>query len=138
MLMKFAVLAASALLALLPLGATAQATSEIHFDSGSDMGSATGSVTGRDYHDYVLGAREGQNMSVAISVDDSSGDGTVYFNILPPGSDDVAIFNSSNSADNFGEVKLPKSGNYTIRVYQMGNDKDAGATTRYTLSVTIM
>ena len=122
--------AIAAFLAATPLpfapAAMAQERSEIRFAAGND------------YHDHIVGARQGQSMAVALSADSSTGNGTVYFNILPPGSDGVAIFNSSTSDNNYGEVTLPDSGDYTIRVYHMGNDEDAGATTSYTLSVTIM
>lgn len=116
----------------------AQATARIEFAKGNDTGAVDGTVTGKEYKDYILGAKAGQTMSVALSVTDSNGSGTAYFNILPPGSDDVAIFNSSMSAENFGSVELPADGDYTIRVYQMGDDYDSGKTTGFTLSATIM
>ena len=134
--------AIAAFLAATPLpfapAAMAQERSEIRFAAGNYNGAASGSITGQGYHDHIVGARQGQSMAVALSADSSTGNGTVYFNILPPGSDGVAIFNSSTSDNNYGEVTLPDSGDYTIRVYHMGNDEDAGATTSYTLSVTIM
>ena len=67
----------------------------------------------------------------------TDGDGTIYFNILPPGSDGVAIFNGSMSDGNTAKVKLPDDGTYTIRVYLMGNDRDAGKTVSYTLDLSI-
>ena len=77
-------------------------------------------------------------MSVALSVESTNGHGSAYFNILPPGSDNVAIFNSSSSENNYGDVRLPEDGDYRIRVYLMGNDQDTGKTVSYTLSMTIM
>jgi hypothetical protein len=35
-------------------------------------------------------------------------------------------------------VQLPSNGDYTIRVYLMGDDRDSGRTVPFTLSVTIM
>ena len=35
-------------------------------------------------------------------------------------------------------IVLPADGDYTIRVYQMGNDADTGVTTAFTISVGIM
>ncbi|MCA8879314.1 MAG: hypothetical protein KDA73_04985 [Rhodobacteraceae bacterium] len=115
----------------------AQSRTAIHFEHGNDNGAARGAITGKEYADYVLGAQKGQTMSVAIAIDSTDGDGTIYFNILPPESDNVAIFNGSTSGD-FGSIKLPQSGDYTIRVYLMGNDADTRKTVHYTLSMTIM
>lgn len=118
--------------------AWAQSRSEIRFDRGSSSAVVNGSVTGHDYVDYTLGASAGQTMSVTLNVVGGTGDaGTAYFNILPPGSDDVAIFNGSMSDGPTGEATLPDTGNYTIRVYLMGNDEDAGKTVDYTLEVAI-
>jgi hypothetical protein len=58
------------------------------------------------------------------------------FNILPPGSNDVAINNGSMDG-NSTTIPLPKSGTYTIRVYQMGNDEDAGKTSAYNIDVSV-
>lgn len=117
--------------------ALAQSKTTMHFERGNDNAAATGTVKGNGYADYILGAKKGQTLSVAISVDKTDGNGTIYFNILPPGSTGEAIFNGSMDGD-FGSVTLPKSGDYTVRVYLMGNDADTGKTVGYTLSVTIM
>ncbi|MFM6899522.1 MAG: hypothetical protein ACKPKF_20380, partial [Microcystis panniformis] len=60
------------------------------------------------------------------------------FNILPPGSNNVAIYNSSAQGPNaMAKIKLPKDGDYTIRVYLMGEAKDGNHTVPFTVSVTI-
>ncbi len=117
--------------------AQAQSKTTIQFKAGNDNAAATGKIKGNGYADYILGAKKGQTLSVALSVDKTDGNGTIYFNILPPGSQGEAIFNGSLGGD-FGSVTLPKSGDYTVRVYLMGNDADTGKTVSYTLSVTIM
>lgn len=117
--------------------ASAQQSATVRFEPGSDTATLSGAVKGNAYFDYVLGARAGQTMSVLLTIDGTNGHGSAYFNILPPGSDNVAIFNGSTAPDRFGEVVLSQSGDHTIRVYLMGNDKDAGKTVGYTLSVTI-
>ena len=124
-----------AFLAMLALGVglpSAHAGERIHFARGNDNAAVEGSVTGSHHRDYVLGARAGQTMSVSLITK-----GSAYFNILPPGSHDVAIYNGSVDGEN-ASVRLPSDGDYTIRVYLMGNDKDSGRTVPYTLSVTIM
>ncbi len=116
---------------------SAQMTAAVHFDTGSNQANLSGTVTGNEYFDYVLGAAKGQSMSVALTVGGTNGNGTAYMNILPPGSTGEAIFNGSMSADGSGTVTLPKDGDYTIRVYLMGNDRDTGKTVGYTVSVKI-
>lgn len=120
-----------------PIQTMAQARSEVHFTPGSDTATVQGRITGQEYVDYLLGARAGQTMAVSLEVTGTDGDGTAYFNILPPGSVDVAIFNGSMSADGTGEVRLPEDGDYTIRVYLMGNDEDAGRTVSYAIKASI-
>ncbi|MGR3377977.1 hypothetical protein [Salipiger abyssi] len=114
-----------------PALAAAQMVSDVHFPKGQYGTHVSGEVTGHDYHDYRLGAGQGQEMFVEL---DSSG--SAYFNILPPGSDNVAIYNSSING-NATTVELPEKGTYTIRVYLMGNDQDAGKTVAYELDLSI-
>jgi len=128
-------LAVHAFLAMLALGvglAAAQAGERIHFARGNDNAAVEGTVTGSHHRDYVLGARAGQTMSVSLINQASA-----YFNILPPGRQDVAIFIGSRDGEN-ASVRLPSYGDYRIRVYLMGDDKDSGRTLPYTHSVTIM
>ena len=108
-------------------------TTRVAFEAGNDNASKRGKVTGDGYHDYLLGARAGQEMSVSLITE-----GTCYFNILPPGSNGEAIFIGSRDGNDAIGLKLPKDGDYTIRVYLMGDDKDSGQTVHYQLSMTIM
>jgi len=137
-LAKHALIAvALATVALPALPALAQRTSRVEFQRGRSNTTLSGTITGREYADYVLRARAGQTMSVALTVDGTNGDGSVFFNILPPGSRGEAIFNGSTSPNRSGQVRLPQDGDYTIRVYLMGNDRDAGKTVGYNVSVSI-
>lgn len=125
-----------ALLVAAPGIAAAQASHDVKFRAGDYGAMVTGKVTGHDYVDYHLDARGGQKMFVELTVTKSDGNGTVYFNILPPGSSDVALYNGSTDG-NSTTVPLPKSGTYTIRVYQMGNDEDAGKTSAFNIDLSI-
>ena len=49
----------------------------------------------------------------------------------------MAIYNSSINGNDATGIKLPKSGDYTIRVYLMGADADGGTTVPFTLSMGI-
>ncbi|MDP5307559.1 hypothetical protein [Paracoccus spongiarum] len=120
----------------LPLAATAQTTETVTFKPGNYGTMVTGSITGDGYADYRIGAKAGQELFAELAVAESSGDGSIYFNLLPPGSADVAIYNASMDG-NSATIPLPRDGTYTIRVYHMGNDEDSGATTSFNLDLSI-
>ncbi|MBB3953008.1 hypothetical protein [Aureimonas jatrophae] len=111
--------------------ALAQSQERMRFQAGNDNAHAESAVRGDQYRDYVLSARGGQRIYVSLSTK-----GTAYFNILPPGSDGEAIYNSSQSG-NDGGVTLPTSGDYRVRVYLMGADASENKRVSYTLSVGI-
>ena len=119
-----------------PLAASAQMVADVQFEKGNYGTMVSGAIVGDEYFDYRLGAKSGQKMFVELTVVDSNGDGSVYFNILPPGSDGVAIYNSSMDG-NSTTVDLPEDGVYTIRVYHMGNDEDTGKTSGYNIDLSI-
>ena len=96
----------------------------------------SGTIIGDEYIDYRLGAKAGQEMFVELTVTDSNGNGIVYFNILPPGSDGEAIYIGSVNG-NTTTVDLPENGTYSIRVYQMGNDRDTGKTSGFNIDLSI-
>ena len=77
-------------------------------------------------------------MAVSLVPGESNGNGTVYFNIMPPGSTGEAIYNGSLDGLDATGIALPTDGDYSIRVYQMGNDADTGATTAFMISVGVM
>jgi len=112
--------------------ALAQSSERVNFAAGNDNAAVEAEVSGNDYRDYVLGAAAGQTMGVSLITD-----GSAYFNILPPGSNGEAIYIGSTDG-NDASITLPADGDYTIRVYLMGNDKDSGQTVPFTLSMTIM
>lgn len=114
----------------------AQMRADVSFAPGNFGTMVNGTIVGDEYFDYVLGARGGQSMFVELTVAATNGSGIVYFNVLPPGSDGVAIYNGSING-NSTTVQLPQDGDYTIRVYLMGNDRDTGKTVGYTIDLSI-
>ncbi|MCL6284297.1 hypothetical protein M3P21_12250 [Ruegeria sp. 2012CJ41-6] len=116
--------------------ANAQMTAEVTFAPGNYGTMVSGTVTGDEFFDYRLGANAGQKMFAELSVADTNGNGTIYFNILPPGSDGEAIYNGSINGDTT-TLDLPEDGDYTIRVYLMGNDRDTGKTVGYNIDLSI-
>ncbi|MCG7520999.1 hypothetical protein [Ruegeria sp. Ofav3-42] len=116
--------------------ASAQRVAHVKFEPGNFGTMVNGTVTGNEYFDYKLGAKAGQEMFAELKVSDTNGNGVIYFNILPPDSDGVAIYNGSING-NIARIALPKDGDYTIRVYLMGNDRDTGKTVGYNLDLSI-
>jgi hypothetical protein len=115
---------------------TAQTVSDVQFAPGNFGAMVSGTIVGDDYIDYRLGAQAGQEMFVDLTVTDSNGSGIVYFNILAPGSDGMAIYNSSMDG-NTTTVDLPSDGTYAIHVCQMGNDRHTGKTSGFTIDLSI-
>ena len=114
----------------------AQLAADVWFEPGSDGSVLNGAVRGDEYFDYRMGATAGQELSAELTVTDTNGNGTAYFNILPPGSDGYAIYNGSVDGTS-AAITLPEDGTYTIRVYLMGNDRDMDRTVGYGLHVSI-
>lgn len=108
----------------------AQERQQVQFEQGTSGATLKGEITGHVFKDFVLGAGAGQVMNVAL-------EGAAYFNILPPGSDGDAIYIGSING-NTASVELPIKGDYVVRVYLMGNARDAGQTVAYTLHVGII
>ena len=115
---------------------SAQTITEVKFAPGNYGTMVSGTISGDDYIDYQLGAKGEQKMFVELSLANSNGNGIVYFNILPPGSEGEAIYNSSING-NSTTVDLPDDGTYSIRVYQMGNDRDTGKTSGFNIDLSI-
>ncbi|MEB3322188.1 MAG: hypothetical protein VKI81_05140 [Synechococcaceae cyanobacterium] len=127
-----------ALAAFAPMEAAwAQRSSQVQFKPGNYGTMVSGTITGREYIDYKLTANKGQKMFAELAVRNTNGNGSVYFNILPPGSRGEAIYIGHMNTDKSAIVTLPSNGTYTIRVYLMGNDKDAGKTVGFNLDLSI-
>lgn len=128
------------LLALAPLAqpVLAQDQARVEFEKGNDNAAINGTIVGDEYIDYLLGAKKGQTMAVSLIPGESNGNATIYFNVMPPGSTGEAIYNGSIDGLDATGIVLPKDGDYTIRVYQMGDDADSGKTTAFMISVGIM
>jgi len=104
----------------------------IQFAKGATSATVKGSLKGGTTVDYKLRAKAGQTMSVVLK----TSNGSNYFNVLPPGSNDVAIFVGSTEGNEW-KGALPADGEYTIRVYLMRNAARRNETANYTLTVGI-
>lgn len=122
---------ALALCAAVPAAAIAAPTSrQVQFAKGASSATLKGSIKGYDYADYRLRAGAGQTMTVALKATHPS----AYFNVLPPGSKDVAIYNGSTDGNQW-TGQLQQAGDYTIRVYLYRNEARRGTRADYTLTV---
>ncbi len=104
----------------------------IHFAKGASSTTLKGSLKGYKVIDYKLRAKAGQTMNVALKTSNAAN----YFNVLPPGSNDVAIFVGSTGGNEWNG-SLPADGEYAVRVYLMRNAARRNETANYTLTVGI-
>ncbi len=115
----------------------AQERVDVHTEPGSSSNTVTGTIVGDEYIDYILGARTGQTLVVSLEVIATNGNGSAFFNILPAGQDYPALYNGSTDVDRRAEVRLSEGGDWAVRVYLMGNDRDAGRTVTFSLDVSM-
>ena len=129
--MKSVLLAVVSLLLLMgsPLSGTEIIKEQLHFKPGQSGTTVKGKLKGSRTRDYQIHANAGQSMVVTLKSRNLS----MYFNVLPPGSD-TALFVGSTSGNRF-ETVLPTDGLYTIRVYLMRNAARRNETAHYTLEV---
>jgi hypothetical protein len=104
----------------------------VQFKPGTSQTTLKGHLRGDGDVDYLLGAKAGQRMTVELHTDNPQN----YFNILPPGSDDAAIFVGSSSGNRFDGI-LPDSGDYRVRVYLMRAAARRDEQSHYSLSIHI-
>ncbi len=107
-------------------------TKNLQFAKGASSATVKGSLVGYQTIDYKVGANAGQVMKVSFKSSNASN----YFNVLPPGSNDSALFVGSSSGDNWNG-RLTQKGVYTIRVYLMRNAARRNEKANYTLTTSI-
>jgi hypothetical protein len=103
----------------------------LQFAKGASSATVKGSIAGRQTIDYKLRAKAGQTMKVTLK----SGNPGLAFNVLPPGSRDVAIEGAIGLQDWSGA--LPSDGEYTVRTYLDRAGARRGEKASYTLTVAI-
>jgi hypothetical protein len=120
------------LVALCAIPASAQEIRQqsVRFAKGESSTTIKGSLKGYETVDYKLRANAGQAMSVTLKTNNSAN----YFNVLPPGSKDVAVFVGSTSGNEW-TGKLETDGEYTVRVYLMRSAARRDEKANYALTV---
>jgi hypothetical protein len=107
-------------------------TERVRFKPGTTSTAIEGSIKGYATVDYLVGARDGQQMNVSLATKHTA----TYFNILAPGENEVAMFNGSTSENQY-EGTLPKSGDYRIRVYMMRSAARREEVANYRLEIIV-
>jgi hypothetical protein len=123
----FAILAAPAALA---AAESERTVKDVQFVKGRSGAVLEGRITGYRYVDYRLRGGAGQKMRVRMRASNPAN----YYNVLPPGSTDAAMY-IGQSGDNEFDGLLPDDGVYTIRVYLMRAAARREESSDYTLSV---
>jgi hypothetical protein len=85
----------------------------VQFAKGATSAVIKGRLKGYSGVDYLVRGGAGQTINVSLKRLNLSN----YFNVLPPGSKDVAMY-AGQTGEDFKGV-LPTDGDYTIRVYLM-------------------
>ncbi|WP_338501885.1 hypothetical protein V6R86_02775 [Sphingomonas kaistensis] len=106
-------------------------TTNVVFPRGAVATTLAGTIRGPVTRDYVVRATAGQTMRVRLT-----GSPNLNFNVLPPGSNDSAIFIGSTEGNSFAGT-LSVSGAYKIRVYQMRASARRGEVGNFRLSVAV-
>jgi hypothetical protein len=123
----FTALVAAGLLMALP--ASAQQTTNVAFAKGASSATLKGSITGNQDHSYLVDARAGQTMRVALT----STKGSAEMNVFAPGNDTAISLGADDPYD--VTAVLPTTGRYKVQVYQMRASARRGETANYTLTI---
>lgn len=115
----------------LPAPSDATRTVPVRFARGASSATVKGAVRGYDTVDYVLGARQGQRLTVSMRTSNASS----YFTVLPPGEDAEAPEGGATVTDYNGV--LTASGDWRVRVFLMRNAARRAERANYTLTLAI-
>ena len=103
----------------------------VTFAKGASSATVKGTLKGGADVDYLVRAAAGQTLQVKLQGTNSQND----FNVLPPGSANVAMYVSSMTGERSWSGMLPADGDYAIRVYLMRPAARRNEASKYTLTV---
>ena len=101
----------------------------VQFAKGATSAVIKGRLKGDSDVDYLVRAGAGQTISVSLKRSNPMN----YFNVLPPGSKDTAMY-AGQTGEDFTAI-LPTDGDYTIRVYLMRAAARRNESSDYTLTI---
>ena len=105
---------------------------DVSFAKGRSSVTLKGKITGYHYVDYRMRAGAGQQLKVSMEATNLAN----YFNVLPPESDNAAMFIAGAGNRAFAGT-LPDDGVYTVRVYLMRSAARRKESSDYSLSIAI-
>ena len=103
------------------------------FAKGASSATIKGTLKGGADVDYLVRAAAGQTLEVKLLGTHPQND----FNVLPPGSSDVAMFVSNITGARSWSGVLPADGDYAVRVYLMRPAARRNESSNYTLTVAV-
>jgi hypothetical protein len=112
-------------------GPPAPRKERVAFAKGTSSATIDGVLKGGADVDYVVRAAAGQTLEVKLAGTNAQND----FNVLPPGSTNVAMYVSGNTGVRTYTGVLPADGDYVIRVYLMRPAARRSESSKYTLTV---
>jgi hypothetical protein len=105
----------------------------VTFAKGASSATIKGTLKGGADVDYLVRAAAGQTLEVKLEATNPQND----FNVLPPGSANVAMVASSMTGERSWSGMLPADGDYAIRVYLNRPAARRGEASKYTLTVAV-
>ena len=107
-------------------------TVRVKFAPGATSATVESTIKGYATVDYILAAKQGQYANISLGTKNTA----AYFNILPPGGGETALFNGSVNGNQY-EGTLPASGDYRVRVYMMRSAARRGEVAKYRLEMIV-
>ena len=108
-------------------------TKRVRFAHGSSSATIKGTIKGYETRDYILGAHAGQTMRVQMATKSTF----LYFNVLPPHSDEALFVGEMQTEPQQWSGTLPTDGDYRIRAYLVRAEARRGGTANFVCTVSI-
>ena len=105
----------------------------VTFAKGASSATIKGTLKGGADVDYLVRAAAGQTLEVKLQ----GTNGQNYFNVLPPGSANVAMYAGSMTGEPSWSGVLPADGDYAIRVYLRRPAARRNESSKYALNVAV-
>jgi hypothetical protein len=105
----------------------------VAFAKGASSATIKGNLKGGADVDYLVRAAAGQTLEVKLQGSNAQN----YFNVLPPGSANVAMYAGEMTGKPSWSGVLPSDGDYAIRVYLARPAARRNETSKYTLTVAV-
>jgi uncharacterized protein len=114
---------------------TAAAASEgpLTLTPGQAPATYKGTVVGRGDVTYTVPGRKGQTLGVDLQTTSTS----LYFNVLPAGSEEAVYASDRGETGNKAAIVLPADGDYRVMVYLFRNEARRGTKAAFTISLSL-